>query len=111
MSIRRATSISHGVCKRLVPDGRFRVRTQRLRHVLLDFYSVSVSELENLLTKITSIILEVVVEMISFPRRLVVELYIHDMIRVLISHFNHTDRIVGWNTSWPPVTKQKVELT
>lgn len=40
------------------------------------------------------VVLEVVREVVTFPGRLVVELDVHYMVRVLVCHLDHTDHII-----------------
>jgi hypothetical protein len=55
------------------------------------------------LTKCREVIFEVIGEMICFPRRAIVELYIDDIVRILVCHFDNTDHVIRFK-----LTRQEV---
>jgi hypothetical protein len=83
------------VCTRRVPDIHFQVGKQKPRRVALEGVSF-VHQTKDTLTKCSKAVSEVISEMICFPRRAVVELYIDDVVCVLVSHFNDSDQVICW---------------
>ena len=51
------------------------------------------------LTKCREVIFEVIGEMICFARRAIMELYIDDIVRILVCHFNNTDHVIRFVSS------------
>jgi hypothetical protein len=83
------------VCIRRVPYVHFQVGKQKPRRVALGGVSF-VHQTNNTLTKCSEVISKVISEMICLPRRVVMELYIDDVVCVLVSHFNDSDHVICW---------------
>ena len=74
-------------------SAHFQVDKHRLPRAVLG--KVSFTYLNRItLTKCREVIFEVIGEMICFPRRAIVELYVDDIMRILICHFDDSDHVI-----------------
>jgi hypothetical protein len=83
------------VCIGRAPHAHSQVGKHRPHHVALGGVSF-VHLMSDVPTKCSEVISEVVGEMVCFSRRVVVELYVDDVVCVLVGHLNDSNHVICW---------------